>query len=132
LDVPSTARSPYHALGEEERVTEVRFGEQLREVRKLARESLRAVASATGISAAYLLKLEQGTVTSPSPHILLKLSRHFGVSYTAFMALAGYQTSDAPKSHVRTGVLAEALAAQELSPEQERAVVAFLASLRDR
>jgi len=49
------------------------------------------------------------------------------------MALAGYATDDDPdRVPARTGVLAEALAAQDLTPEEERAMTAFLSSLRAR
>lgn len=110
-----------------------RLGTQLRDVRTLRGGSLRAVAAETGISAAYLLKLEQGAVTAPSPHVLLNLAKHYGVSYRGLMALAGYATDDDPnKAPAKAGVLAEALAAQDLTPEEERAMAAFLTSLRAR
>lgn len=112
---------------------ESRLGSQLKDVRALRGDSLRTVASATGISAAYLLKLEQGQVTTPSPHVLLNLSKHYEVSYLQLMQLAGYATDDGPRHSRRpVGVLAEALAAQELTPEEERAMTAFLSSLRAR
>ncbi|HWC35479.1 MAG TPA: helix-turn-helix domain-containing protein [Mycobacteriales bacterium] len=110
-----------------------RLGTQLRDVRTLRGDSLRSVAAGTGISAAYLLKLEQGQVTTPSPHVLLNLAKHYDVSYLGLMALAGYATGDDPDPMpARTGVLAEALAAQDLTPEEERAMAAFLSSLRAR
>jgi len=56
-----------------------RLGTQLRDVRALRGDSLRSVAAGTGISAAYLLKLEQGQVTTPSPHVLLNLAKHYDV-----------------------------------------------------
>lgn len=112
---------------------ENRLGSQLKDVRALRGDSLRTVATATGISAAYLLKLEQGQVTAPSPHVLLNLSKHYAVSYLQLMQLAGYATDDDPR-RIRqpVGVLADALAAQELTPEEERAVAAFLSTLRSR
>jgi transcriptional regulator with XRE-family HTH domain len=109
------------------------LGTQLRDVRTLRGDSLRSVAAGTGISAAYLLKLEQGQVTTPSPHVLLNLAKHYDVSYLSLMALAGYATDDDPEREpARVGVLAEALAAQDLTPEEERAMTAFLSSLRAR
>jgi transcriptional regulator with XRE-family HTH domain len=112
---------------------ESRLGPQLKDVRALRGDSLRAVASATGISAAYLLKLEQGQVTAPSPHVLLNLSKHYEVSYLRLMQLAGYATEDGPRTDRRTaGVLAEVLAAQDLTPEEVRAMAAFLSTLRAR
>ncbi len=110
-----------------------RLGSQLRDVRTLRGDSLRAVATETGISAAYLLKLEQGLVAAPSPHFLLNLAKYFDVSYLRLMALAGYATDDDPQvERSKAGVLAEALAAQDLTPEEERAMAAFLTTLRSR
>ena len=110
-----------------------RLGTQLRDVRSLRGDSLRSVAAGTGISAAYLFKLEQGQVSTPSPHVLLNLAKHYGVSYLSLMALAGYATDDDPERQpVKTGVLAQALAAQDLTAEEERAMAAFLSSMRLR
>ena len=107
-----------------------RLGEELRGLRRLSGQSLRTVGEAVGFSAAYLLKLENGEVQSPSPHALRALAGHFGVSYVALMDLAGYATSDEAGDVAPQGVLADAIASQPLTPEEQRAVAAFLVSLR--
>jgi transcriptional regulator with XRE-family HTH domain len=108
------------------------LGAQLRQLRELKGQSLRVVADAAGFSPAYLLKLEQGSVTSPSPHVLRSLAEHYQVSYLSLMELAGYKTSDVPSEPRRMGVLAEALAAEPLTEEEQRAMAAFLTTLRAR
>lgn len=111
-----------------------RLGAELRQLRELKGESLRGVAQAVGFSSAYLLKLEQGVVTTPSPHLLRNLATYYGVSYLALMELAGYETTDADdQTTPRTvGVLAEALATESLTEEEQRAIAAFLTALRTR
>jgi transcriptional regulator with XRE-family HTH domain len=107
-----------------------RLGEELRGLRRLSGQSLRTVGEAVGFSAAYLLKLENGEVVSPSPHALRALSTHFAVSYVALMALAGYATADEELAREPSGVLADAVAGQPMTAEEQRAVAAFLVSLR--
>lgn len=109
-----------------------RLGDELRKVRSLRGETLRGVAESVGFSSAYLLKLEAGAVISPSPHLLRSLARHYDVSYLGLMELAGYAIADSPTDRPRVGVLADALAAEPLTDEEQRAVAAFLTSLRSR
>lgn len=107
------------------------LGSQLAQLRDLRRATLRAAAEAAGISSAYLLKLEKGEVQTPSPHVLQRLADYYDVSYLAIMRLAGYRTSDSDRAPAaRVGVLADALAAEPLSDEEQRAVAAFLTTLR--
>jgi HTH-type transcriptional regulator, competence development regulator len=105
------------------------LGRTLRSVRELADKSLKAVAEPAGISPAYLMKLERGEVTSPSPHILHRLARELGVEYLELMRLAGYVVPE-PGGH-RSGVLTQALSSQDLTEEEARAVAAFLKVFRD-
>lgn len=51
---------------------------------------LRHVERETGISNAYLSQIEGGRIRQPSPSILYKLSRLYGVSYSTLMALADH------------------------------------------
>jgi HTH-type transcriptional regulator, competence development regulator len=109
-----------------------RLGADLRQLRELRRGTLRHVADAADISAAYLLKLERGDVQSPSPRVLKRLAAYFKVSYLDLMALAGYAVSDAEVPPEPRGVLASALAAEPMSESEERAVTAFLLALRSQ
>lgn len=106
------------------------LGAELRLLRDMRGETLREVATASDISAAYLLKLEKGEVQSPSPHVLRRLARYLGVSYLSLMSDAGYDVSDEATVGSRPSVLASALASEKLTPAEQQAVAAFLATLR--
>lgn len=108
------------------------LGGELAQLRSLRHQTLRAVAEAAGISGAYLLKLEKDDVQAPSPHVLRRLAKHFEVSYLALMQLAGYEVSDEKRPAAKPGVLAEALMTEPLTESEERAVAAFLATLRSQ
>lgn len=108
------------------------LGTQLSQLRELRRQTLRTVAEAAGISTAYLLKLERDDVQTPSPHVLRRLADHFGVSYLGLMQLAGYKVTDGDRPSPAVGILADALAAEPLTDEEQRAVAAFLSALRSR
>lgn len=108
------------------------LGGELAQLRTLRQQTLRTVAEAAGISGAYLLKLERDDVQAPSPHVLRRLSEHFGISYLALMQLAGYEVTDEDRHVSKPGVLADALLAEPLTPNEERAVAAFLATLRSQ
>ena len=106
------------------------LGGELAQLRILRQQTLRAVAEASGISGAYLLKLERDDVQAPSPHVLRRLAEHFGISYLALMQLAGYEVADEDRPVSKPGVLADALVSEPLTPNEDRAVAAFLATLR--
>jgi transcriptional regulator with XRE-family HTH domain len=108
------------------------LGGELAQLRTLRRQTLRTVAEAAGISGAYLLKLERNDVQAPSPHVLRRLAEHFGISYLALMQLAGYEVADDDRPVLKPGVLAGALLAEPLTPDEERAVAAFLSTLRSQ
>lgn len=105
-----------------------KLGTTLKAVRDMLGRSLKAVAEPAGISVAYLVKLEKGEVTTPSPHVLHRLAEALGVEYVELMRLAGYVVPevDGPRSNA----LAQALSSQDLTEEEGRAVAAFLELLR--
>lgn len=61
---------------------------QAREVRELSAVD---AARASGISAAYLNRLENDMVRKPSPHVLHQLSEALGLPYAELMRLSGYR-----------------------------------------
>lgn len=105
-----------------------KLGETLRAVRELAGKSLKAVADPAEISPAYLLKLEKGQVTAPSPHVLHRLAEQLGVEYLDLMRLAGYVVPETSG----VGVISQALSSQGLTEEEERAVAAYLKIYRSQ
>jgi transcriptional regulator with XRE-family HTH domain len=72
----------------------VPLGERLKGARTARSLSLEAVGRDAKISQGYLHKLEAGSVTSPSPHVLKRLSEVLDVPYRDLMALAGYLLPD--------------------------------------
>jgi HTH-type transcriptional regulator, competence development regulator len=109
-----------------------RLGDELRRSRASKGLSLEAVAGPAQISAAYLHKLERGVVENPSPRVLARIAASLGVSYLRLMDLAGYldetqlaavrlRSATSPKPHP--------LADQQLTPEEWRAVGAFIKNL---
>jgi transcriptional regulator with XRE-family HTH domain len=104
------------------------LGRTLRSTREIAGKSLKAIAEPAGISPAYLMKLERGEVSSPSPHVLHRLARELGVAYIDLMRLAGYIVPEADNR--QSNVLAQALSAQDLTEDEAHAVAAFLKAYR--
>ena len=99
------------------------LGAELASARRDASRSLRAVAEAASISAAYLQKLEGDRVRSPSPTILRSLAEELGLDYARLMSLAGYVPADVRQPE---GALAARLAEAGLTEVEERAVSAFV------
>ncbi len=58
--------------------------------------SLQEVAAAAGCSTAYVHKLEQGRVRSPSPRVLAGLGHTLGLEYETLMQSVGYGERVAP------------------------------------
>jgi transcriptional regulator with XRE-family HTH domain len=70
---------------------DARLGPVLSAARARLGASLDAVAAASGCSAAYVHKLEQDRVRTPSPRVLAGLSHSLGISYADVMRAAGYE-----------------------------------------
>jgi len=108
------------------------LGQVLRERRKEQQASLDTVARTARISGPYLLKLERGTVASPSPRVLGRVAHALDVPFLELMELAGSLDEQdlvtlearAPRPHP--------LAGQQLSPEDWRQVGDFIRELKSR
>ena len=109
----------------------IELGNELRKAREDKGESLASVADPAKISAAYLHKLERGVINSPSPRVLARLAVVLEVCYLRLMELAGYLDEEqlararlrepSPQPHP--------LAREQLTPEEWRAVGAFIKML---
>jgi transcriptional regulator with XRE-family HTH domain len=109
----------------------IQLGNVLRKVRGKTGLSLESVAGPAKISAAYLHKLEHGAVDSPSPRVLARLAVVLEFSYLRLMELAGYLDEEQfAKARVRKPTTdSHPLTGQHLTPEEWRAVAAFIKRL---
>jgi transcriptional regulator with XRE-family HTH domain len=108
----------------------IELGEKLRQARSTKGVSLEWVAGPAGISAAYLHKLERGTVNSPSPRVLARIAEVLGVPYLQLMELAGYLDEEQlARARVREPSHPHPLADQQLTPDEWRAVGIFIKTL---
>lgn len=103
-------------------------GAFLRDLRESKGESLRDVEADSGVSSGHLSLIETGRVRNPSPTILQKLAKHFGVSSEDLLVLAGYLKPKDPKarSEALHGV---ALAAMKDLSEEDVAQIAELVGI---
>lgn len=108
------------------------LGKYLASLRAATRLSLRQVEEATQkeVSNAYLSQLENGKITKPSPNILHALSIVYSASYEGLMTRAGYVSTSSQDSNERHGKVA-AFAVGNLTPDEEKALLAYLAFYRN-
>ncbi len=102
---------------------------ELKAARHSMKLSLSAVAKPAKISAAYVQKLEAGTVKNPSPRVLHRLAGVLGLSYAGLMELAGYFMPDADGARGRARAAPQA---DDLTTEERKAVAAFIAYLKEQ
>src|SRR2546421_624371 len=110
------------------------LGQYLRTLRLARRLTLRDVEEASGGSDPYLSQLETDKIAKPSPGVLHKLAPVYGVPYEALMERAGYLRRAEPGpagASKRPGRL-PAFSKEELSPQEEEALLEYLAFLRSR
>jgi transcriptional regulator with XRE-family HTH domain len=107
------------------------LGAHLAGLRAASGLSLRQVEEATEreVSNAYLNQLEKNRIAKPSPNILHALARVYKTSYEDLMKRAGYLSSDAEDSG-RQKAKAATFAIQGLTPDEERALIEYLAFIR--
>jgi transcriptional regulator with XRE-family HTH domain len=120
------------------------LGSYLRSLREAHRLTLRAVEDRTGVSNAYLSQLEMDKIRKPSPACLYKLSQCYGVSYEELMQKAGhpvpglsgqdnFQVGAKQTSIKRRSGGASVLSSfDDLTPDEEEALLEYLAFLRSR
>ncbi len=105
------------------------LGSYLRIARERGRYSLRDVERKVGIANAYVSQIESGKIRRPSPLVLHKLSRLFGVSYTMVMKLAGYPV---PEEKQEDKIFALARRFGPVTEDEADAIVEYLRFLRSR
>ena len=109
----------------------VELGKELSKARENKRLSLEAAAGPAKISGAYLHKLERGVVNNPSPRVLARIAVALEVPYLRLMELAGYldETQLAETRARESSPQPHPLAGQQLTPQEWRAVGAFIKTL---
>lgn len=127
------------------------LGNHLRALRAARALTLREVEASSSVSNAYISQLEQGKISSPSPHILQKLANSYGVPCESLLQRAGYMTERASgplelapaaagsvstsrrSRHAKsTSVRRVPASLGEISAEEEEELLRFLAFLRSK
>jgi transcriptional regulator with XRE-family HTH domain len=110
------------------------LGDYLSSIRTAKRLTLREVEEAThhAISNAYLSQLEHGRISNPSPNILHSLAVVYGVPYEVLMEKAGYIVTTSDRSGDEKHGRIATFAGENLTPEEEDALLEYLAFLRSR
>lgn len=108
-----------------------KLGKEIQRSREDGGVSLEAVAKPAKISTTYLHKLERGVVNNPSPRVLARLATVLQTPYLRLMELAGYlDEAQAAEARMReSSPDPHPLAGQDLTPEEWRAVGAFIKTL---
>ncbi|MBT6148172.1 MAG: helix-turn-helix domain-containing protein [Gemmatimonadetes bacterium] len=103
-----------------------KLGEELKRARQGLGLSLQAVAIPAEVSAAYLHKLEQGKVETPSPRSLRRIGNELGVAYLRLLRLAEYLEDDDLGSDEEATETDSPLAGYDLTDAEAQAVRAFV------
>jgi len=106
------------------------FGAVLRQAREVRELSVNDAARASGISAAYLSKLESDAVKKPSPHVLNQLSEALAVPYAELMRLSGYPVPGRTDADTAPSVGAALFA--DLTDDERDELLEYLAWYRAR
>lgn len=106
------------------------LGEFIKASREAKGLSLRAVEQATGISNSYLSQLESDKIKQPTPITLHKLSKVYGVPYSALMTLAGYPVPGS--DDIASSKAGLAARVGPITSHEEEALIEYLEFLRSR
>lgn len=106
-----------------------KLGDLLKRSRKEKNFTLRAVQERTGISNAYLSQIENAKIRSPSPNVLFKLAKLFGLSYERLLSLADHPLPIKNES-IGYSRLQESL--ENLSEEEKERVFEYIKFLKSR
>ncbi len=106
------------------------FGGVLRQAREVRELSAIDAARASGISPAYLSKLENDAVKRPSPNVLHQLSETLAVPYAELMRLCGYRVPGEAGPPAAATVSAALFA--DLTDDERDELLEYLAWYRSR
>jgi len=112
--------------------TTMSLGHYLANQRTIKKLTLRQVEEATDreVSNAYLSQLEHDKIAKPSPHVLHKLAEVYAVGYEILMIKAGYIKEASSRTEGERHGRIPTFAEDDLTPEEEDALLQYLAFLR--
>lgn len=105
------------------------LGGYLKKIRKERKLTLRGIEDKTGISNAYLSQVENGKICKPSPSILFKLAKFYGISYENLMNISGYPVI---ASDEKTLFFRSSRGLEEITKEEEKELLEYLRFIRLR
>lgn len=108
------------------------LGELLAKARTESGMSLREVERQTGIHNAHLSQIEKGGISNPAVGILWSLANTYDLDFTKLLQVAGRAGKSSGKAPVRSLVGAGLHTIQDLSPNEEQELLAFLEQLRKK
>jgi transcriptional regulator with XRE-family HTH domain len=106
------------------------IGNALRQAREVRELSVVDAARASGISPAYMSRLENDTVHKPSPNVLHRLSEALGVPYADLMRLSGYRLPGEAGEGSNAAIGAALFA--NLTEDEREELIEYLAWYRTR
>ena len=106
------------------------IGTALRRAREVRELSAVDAARASGISPAYLSRLENDAVKKPSPHVLHQLSEALALPYAELMRLSGYRVPG--ESNATTIDTVSAALFADLTDDERDELLEYLAWYRAR
>jgi len=104
--------------------------ETLKAARTKKNWSLREAEKQTGIHNAHLSQIESGTIARPEPNILFTLATAYSLNYDKLLRLAGHIGPEATRRGRSPYGAVAWKALSELSHEEQREVVNYMAKLR--
>ena len=106
------------------------LGEVLKEARTKKGWSLREAEVRTGIHNAHISQVETGNITQPGAALLWSFADAYDLDYARLLRLAGHTTRDKVAGGRRSLAGAALHALDDLTPDEQREVLQYMAKLR--
>ena len=106
------------------------LGEVLKQARLRKGWSLREAQTHTGVHNAHISQIETGNITQPGAALLWSFADAYGLDYARLLRLAGHTTKDKAAGGRRSLAGAALHALDDLTPEEQREVLEYMAQLR--
>ncbi len=108
------------------------LGETLAAARAKRGWTLREVEKKTGIHNAHLSQIEKGTIERPDPNMLWTIATVYELDFQDLMRLAGHVGRRRRDARRRSLIGAALYAMDDLTPDEQREVLDFMAEVRRR